>query len=137
MLVFWQVLKDELEASQLWIEKHISDHSGYHYRQNLVRQLLSSYCTRSVTSQSSCDLSETSNLFCDGSVMMNVISPAESETDMNSADNHTLDESLGMAASEFLQKELEFASDIIVTFPGHESAWCHRYSFYLASNYQL
>lgn len=87
---------------------HVSDHSGFHYRQFLLKSLIS----RTVT---------------DGSVLEQ--SPLRSE----SAVVLPKDEEAVASAEEsrinlphLLEEEVEFSTDLIDAYPGHETLWCHR-----------
>ncbi|KAJ0019679.1 hypothetical protein NQD34_007248 [Periophthalmus magnuspinnatus] len=92
-------LHDELASTRPWVSMHVSDHSGFHYRQFLIQQLLTE------------------------------LSPpqAPSSTKVNRGPaGHGLDTEELSSLLQLLQEEMELSSDLIHTFPGHEALWCHR-----------
>lgn len=93
---FLQVFLDELSSMRPWVSAHVSDHSGFHYRQFLLQELsgalappagCSSNGERSAGEEPPHDLPAVLRLFC---------------------------------------HELELVSDLIRSFPGHETLWSHR-----------
>ncbi|XP_004085451.1 protein prenyltransferase alpha subunit repeat-containing protein 1 [Oryzias latipes] len=91
-----KVFLDELSSMRPWVSAHVSDHSGFHYRQFLLQELTgalappagcSSNGERSAVEEPPHDLPAVQQLFC---------------------------------------HELELVSDLIRSFPGHETLWSHR-----------
>lgn len=82
---------------------HVSDHSGFHYRQFLLKSLISQTAM-------------------DASVLQH-----------NSLKNEPKDEEATATTEEprinltqLLEEEVEFCTDLINSYPGHETLWCHR-----------
>lgn len=71
---------------------HVSDHSGFHYRQFLLKALLA-------------ELSQVQQSNQGGSV----------------------DEPNADAISQLFHDEIELCTDLIESYPGHETLWCHRW----------
>ncbi|RVE68837.1 hypothetical protein OJAV_G00095670 [Oryzias javanicus] len=91
-----KVYLDELASMRPWVSTHVSDHSGFHYRQFLLQELTgalgppagcSSNGERSGGEAPQRDLPTILQLFC---------------------------------------REMELCSDLIQSFPGHETLWSHR-----------
>ncbi|XP_006985436.1 protein prenyltransferase alpha subunit repeat-containing protein 1 [Peromyscus maniculatus bairdii] len=104
-----KILLDELSSTKHWASMHVSDHSGFHYRQFLLKSLIS---------QTAMD---TSGL------------------QQNSLKNEPKDEEATASTEEprvnltqLLEEEVDFCTDLIDSYPGHETLWCHRrHVFYL------
>uniref|UniRef100_A0A9L0I999 Protein prenyltransferase alpha subunit repeat containing 1 n=1 Tax=Equus asinus TaxID=9793 RepID=A0A9L0I999_EQUAS len=109
-----KILLDELSSTKHWASMHVSDHSGFHYRQFLLKSLIS-------------------QTVIDGSVLEQ--NPLRSEP----ASVLPKDEEAAASTEEprinlphLLEEEVEFSTDLIDTYPGHETLWCHRrHIFYL------
>ncbi|XP_036289748.1 protein prenyltransferase alpha subunit repeat-containing protein 1 isoform X3 [Pipistrellus kuhlii] len=109
-----KILLDELSSTKHWASMHVSDHSGFHYRQFLLKSL-------------------TSQTVKDSSVLEQ--NPLRSEP----AQLLPQDEAAAASTEEpriniphLLEKEVEFTTDLIDSYPGHETLWCHRrHVFYL------
>uniref|UniRef100_A0A8C7AVG5 Protein prenyltransferase alpha subunit repeat containing 1 n=1 Tax=Neovison vison TaxID=452646 RepID=A0A8C7AVG5_NEOVI len=107
-----KILLDELSSTKHWASMHVSDHSGFHYRQFLLKSLIS-------------------QTVIDGSVLEQ--NPLRSEPAL------LKDEEAAASAEEarinlprLLEEEVEFSTDLIDSYPGHETLWCHRrHIFYL------
>ncbi|XP_058997254.1 protein prenyltransferase alpha subunit repeat-containing protein 1 isoform X2 [Mustela lutreola] len=107
-----KILLDELSSTKHWASMHVSDHSGFHYRQFLLKSLIS-------------------QTVVDGSVLEQ--NPLRSEPAL------LKDEEAAASAEEarinlprLLEEEVEFSTDLIDSYPGHETLWCHRrHIFYL------
>ncbi|KAF6327936.1 protein prenyltransferase alpha subunit repeat containing 1 [Rhinolophus ferrumequinum] len=109
-----QILLDELSSTKHWASTHVSDHSGFHYRQFLLKSLISQTVK-------------------DSSVLEK--NPLRSEPAL------VLPKDEAAAASpekpritipHLLEEEVEFSTDLIDSYPGHETLWCHRrHVFYL------
>lgn len=103
-----KILLDELSSTKHWASMHVSDHSGFHYRQFLLKSLIS-------------------QTVIDGSVLEQ--NPLRSEP----ASVLPKDEEAAASTEEprinlphLLEEEVEFSTDLIDTYPGHETLWCHR-----------
>lgn len=104
----YKVLLDELSSMKHWASMHVSDHSGFHYRQFLLKSLIS-------------------QTVIDGSVL--------EQNSLRSEPALVLSKDEAAAASteeprinlpRLLEEEVEFSTDLIDSYPGHETLWCHR-----------
>ncbi|XP_044513298.1 protein prenyltransferase alpha subunit repeat-containing protein 1 isoform X2 [Gracilinanus agilis] len=110
-----KILLDELSSTKHWASMHVSDHSGFHYRQFLLKSLISQTVTDSTVLEQNPLVSEhISDL------------PKDDDED-TSAEHHRV-----VDLSHLLEEEVEFSTDLIDNYPGHETLWCHRrHVFYL------
>ncbi|XP_067088006.1 protein prenyltransferase alpha subunit repeat-containing protein 1 [Osmerus mordax] len=105
-----KVLHDELYSMRVWVSMHVSDHSGFHYRQFLLKALVQ-------------ELSQSP-----GSP------PPSPDHQANGEGGATPLEGLSWVAGapQLFQQEMELCSDLIQAYPGHETLWSHRrHVFYL------
>ncbi|XP_033974297.1 protein prenyltransferase alpha subunit repeat-containing protein 1 isoform X2 [Trematomus bernacchii] len=123
-----KVLHDELSSMRLWVSMHVSDHSGFHYRQFLLKALITelSQTPASTSSpQQRCSTAPSSSSRLHHSQANGELSEAEAAAD----------EEWQLSANTVLQlfhQEMELCSDLIQSFPGHETLWSHRrHVFYL------
>lgn len=118
-----KVLHDELSSMRHWVSMHVSDHSGFHYRQFLLKALVQ-------------ELSQSP-----GSPPQ---SPAPTLGPRPSPAHHQANGEAMAAATpserppslatvpQLFQLEMELCTDLIQSYPGHETLWCHRrHIFYL------
>lgn len=91
----------ELQNSDLWIQKHISDHSGIHYRQFLLTRLIESNNVKE---------------FSFPRKTVDLLGETRSHESSETEDN----------IISLLLTELESNSDLIMFYEGHESLWYHR-----------
>uniref|UniRef100_A0A8C5P1G9 Protein prenyltransferase alpha subunit repeat containing 1 n=1 Tax=Jaculus jaculus TaxID=51337 RepID=A0A8C5P1G9_JACJA len=104
-----KILLDELSATKLWASMHVSDHSGFHYRQFLLKSLISQTVMDSF-------VSEQNSLGSEPKYEEEAASTEESRINL----------------PHLLEEEVEFCTDLIDSYPGHETLWCHRrHVFYL------
>ncbi|RXN22680.1 prenyltransferase alpha subunit repeat-containing 1 [Labeo rohita] len=104
-----KVLHDELSSTRLWVSMHVSDHSGFHYRQHLLKAL-----ARELSQVGETELHPTQQ-------------PNGESTAGASDDNHHND-----VIPPLFHEEMELCTDLIESYPGHETLWCHRrHVFYL------
>lgn len=104
-----QITIQELKNTESWVCSHISDHSGFHYRQFLLMT-----CIKEINSNNHHSSSLLSN-----------IQESTSETvndKRNTKDRMTVTNEVWL----LLQQELILNSDLIFSYPGHETLWCHR-----------
>ncbi|XP_018411136.1 PREDICTED: protein prenyltransferase alpha subunit repeat-containing protein 1 [Nanorana parkeri] len=92
-----KLLIDELSSTKHWVSVHVSDHSGFHYRQFLLKSLLAKAQTDS-----------------DNSAVPESPCPTIEE------EGQQLDVPL------LIEEEMELSRDLIESYPGHEALWCHR-----------
>ncbi|XP_030741007.1 protein prenyltransferase alpha subunit repeat-containing protein 1 [Echinops telfairi] len=108
-----KTLLDELSSTKHWASLHVSDHSGFHYRQFLIKSLISQTVP-------------------DGSVLDQNPSRSEPDLVLQKDEAAISTEEPRMNLSHLLEEEVEFTTDLIDTYPGHETLWCHRrHIFYL------
>ncbi|XP_058513297.1 protein prenyltransferase alpha subunit repeat-containing protein 1 [Ochotona princeps] len=109
-----QILLGELSSTKRWASMHVSDHSGFHYRQFLLKSLISQTVVDSSTVEQNSLRSEPAP------VLPNAEAAAASAAEPRINPPHLLEE------------EVEFTTDLIDSYPGHETLWCHRrHVFYL------
>uniref|UniRef100_A0A7N5JUL8 Protein prenyltransferase alpha subunit repeat containing 1 n=1 Tax=Ailuropoda melanoleuca TaxID=9646 RepID=A0A7N5JUL8_AILME len=109
-----KILLDELSSTKHWASMHVSDHSGFHYRQFLLKSLIS-------------------QTVIDGSVLEQ--NPLRSEPALvlpKDQEAASSTEEARINLPHLLEEEVEFSTDLIDSYPGHETLWCHRrHVFYL------
>ncbi|XP_040476192.1 protein prenyltransferase alpha subunit repeat-containing protein 1 isoform X3 [Ursus maritimus] len=109
-----KILLDELSSTKHWASMHVSDHSGFHYRQFLLKSLIS-------------------QTVIDGSVLEQ--NPLRSEPALvlpKDQEEAASTEEARINLPRLLEEEVEFSTDLIDSYPGHETLWCHRrHVFYL------
>ncbi|KAF5912737.1 hypothetical protein HPG69_007727 [Diceros bicornis minor] len=108
------VLQHLAKLDVKWASMHVSDHSGFHYRQFLLKSLIS-------------------QTVIDGSVLeQNALrsEPASVLPKDEAAAASTEEPRINLP--HLLEEEVEFSTDLIDSYPGHETLWCHRrHVFYL------
>ncbi|KAG6936552.1 protein prenyltransferase alpha subunit repeat containing 1 [Chelydra serpentina] len=113
-----KILLDELSSTKHWVSMHVSDHSGFHYRKFLIKSLIG----RTVTDNSVLVQNQ----------LVNEPPPSLPKDEKNEASEAACTEELRVDLPHLLEEELELCTDLIDTFPGHETLWCHRrHVFYL------
>ncbi|KFO88216.1 Protein prenyltransferase alpha subunit repeat-containing protein 1, partial [Buceros rhinoceros silvestris] len=106
-----KVLLDELSSTKYWVSMHVSDHSGFHYRQFLLKSLIG----RTVTD----------NHVVVQNQMLNEQNPSlHKEVGIAGAEAACVEEQ-SMDLPRHLEEELELCAELIETYPGHETLWCH------------
>ncbi|XP_068279823.1 protein prenyltransferase alpha subunit repeat-containing protein 1 [Nyctibius grandis] len=106
-----KVLLDELSSTKYWVSMHVSDHSGFHYRQFLLKSLIG----RTVTD---------SNILIQNQ-MVNEQNPSLQKEESAGAEA-ACEEEQSVDLPHRLEEELELCTELIDTYPGHETLWCHR-----------
>lgn len=90
-----------------WITSHVSDYSGYHYRQFLI----SCFCFKpSVSYPSECSLHK---------------AEVESAENIRCSFENVKKEELSLFV-KYLEKELVLLCELQTTYKGHETLWNHR-----------
>ncbi|XP_006022686.1 protein prenyltransferase alpha subunit repeat-containing protein 1 isoform X2 [Alligator sinensis] len=113
-----KILLNELSSTKYWVSMHVSDHSGFHYRQFLIKSL---------TGRTVAD-----NTVLVQNQLVNQQSSSLPKDEENEAAEATCAEEQRVDLSQLLEEELELCTDLIDTYPGHETLWCHRrHVFYL------
>lgn len=87
---------------------HVSDHSGFHYRQFLLKELLTELSQSPVSPSSS-----------SGPQTNGDLSGAEAASEKKQLIFSTV--------HQLFHQEAELCSDLIQSFPGHETLWSHRW----------
>ncbi|XP_055488462.1 protein prenyltransferase alpha subunit repeat-containing protein 1 [Leucoraja erinacea] len=108
-----KILLDELSSTKYWVSTHVSDHSGFHYRQFLLKSVAGN--TKGTVITHAGGLAKTSahnNFHADLA--------AHGKGEGASMEEYTADVPL------MIEEEMELCSDLIESYPGHEALWCHR-----------
>ncbi|NXT25900.1 PTAR1 protein, partial [Syrrhaptes paradoxus] len=105
-----KVLLDELSSTRYWVSVHVSDHSGFHYRQFLLKSLIG----RTVTDN---------NVLVQNQ-MVSEKSPSLQKEESGGAEAACVEEQ-SVDPLCCLEEELELCTELIDTYPGHETLWCH------------
>ncbi|XP_038625404.1 protein prenyltransferase alpha subunit repeat-containing protein 1 isoform X1 [Tachyglossus aculeatus] len=114
-----KTLLDELSSTKHWASMHVSDHSGFHYRQFLLKSLISQTLTDSTVLVQNTLVGEQSPIL-----------------PKDEASATTLVEEQGVDLLRLLEEEVELSTDLIDTYPGHETLWCHRrHVFYIRHHF--
>lgn len=88
-----------------WVSMHVSDHSGFHYRQFLLRELMMVLSQAPASPPSGA-------------------TPPEANGEPAGAEEKQL---TATTVLQLFHQELELCSDLIQSFPGHETLWSHRW----------
>ncbi|KAM6328593.1 protein prenyltransferase alpha subunit repeat-containing protein 1 isoform 2-T2 [Alca torda] len=107
-----KVLLDELSSTKYWVSMHVSDHSGFHYRQFLLKSLIG----RTVTDN---------NVLVQNQ-MVNEQNPNLQKEEESAGAEAACAEEQSVDLPRHLEEELELCTELIDTYPGHETLWCHR-----------
>ncbi|XP_017728548.1 protein prenyltransferase alpha subunit repeat-containing protein 1 isoform X3 [Rhinopithecus roxellana] len=109
-----KILLDELSSTKHWASMHVSDHSGFHYRQFLLKSLISQTVIDSSVMEQNPLRSEPA-----------LVLPKDEEAAVSTEEPR-------INLYHLLEEEVEFSTDLIDSYPGHETLWCHRrHIFYL------
>jgi len=108
---------------RLWVSMHVSDHSGFHYRQFLLKALLTELCkapecTAAATTTTTTALRQ-----------RGIPPPSAGESTRAAFRWEESSESWQpgtVTRARLFDLEVEFCSELIHSFPGHETLWCHR-----------
>lgn len=87
---------------------HVSDHSGFHYRQFLLKSLMN----QTVIVGSGLEQNHLSS-------EQTLILPKDEEASASTEEPR-------INIPHLLEEEVEFSTDLIDSYPGHETLWCHR-----------
>ncbi|KAM7025110.1 protein prenyltransferase alpha subunit repeat-containing protein 1 isoform 1-T1 [Acridotheres tristis] len=107
-----KVLLDELSSTKCWVSMHVSDHSGFHYRQFLLNSLIH----RTVTDNNTLVQNQ----------MVNEQNPSLRKEEESAETEATCAEEQSVDLPRRLDEEMELCSELIDNYPGHETLWCHR-----------
>ncbi|NXP46999.1 PTAR1 protein, partial [Heliornis fulica] len=106
-----KILLDELSSTKYWVSMHVSDHSGFHYRQFLLKSLAG----RTVTDNNVLLLNQ----------VVNEQNPSLQKEEESAGAEAACAEEQSMDLPSYLEEELELCNELIDTYPGHETLWCH------------
>ncbi|NWZ14434.1 PTAR1 protein, partial [Agelaius phoeniceus] len=106
-----KVLLDELSSTKYWVSMHVSDHSGFHYRQFLLNSLI----RRTVTDK---------NILVQKQVV-NEQNPSLQKEEESAGTEAACAEEQSVDLPGCLDEEMELCSELIDNYPGHETLWCH------------
>ncbi|NXB51032.1 PTAR1 protein, partial [Leucopsar rothschildi] len=106
-----KVLLDELSSTKCWVSMHVSDHSGFHYRQFLLNSLIH----RTVTDNNTLVQNQ----------MVNEQNPSLRKEEESAETEATCAEEQSVDLPSRLDEEMELCSELIDNYPGHETLWCH------------
>lgn len=110
----FQLFHDELSSMRPWVSMHVSDHSGFHYRQFLLQELMTALSQ--APSSSSPAMPHPSS---------GPAHPAQPEANGELAGAEEM-QLTSTTVPQLFHQELELCSDLIQSFPGHETLWSHR-----------
>ncbi|NP_001090356.1 protein prenyltransferase alpha subunit repeat-containing protein 1-A [Xenopus laevis] len=102
------LLIDELSSTKHWVSMHVSDHSGFHYRQFLLKSLLSK------TLKDFDNVGAITDLIANEE---NLCLPRDGEANWNQ---------ICFDLPYLLEEEMDLNRELVDSFPGHETLWCHR-----------
>ncbi|XP_073322796.1 protein prenyltransferase alpha subunit repeat-containing protein 1 [Pagrus major] len=125
-----KVFHDELSSMRLWVSMHVSDHSGFHYRQFLLKELITEL-SQPPPSATSSPQHHSSTV---PSSSPNHHSHAQANGELSGAEAAGEEERQPSFTTilQLFRQEMELCSDLIQSFPGHETLWSHRrHVFYL------
>ncbi|NXD05126.1 PTAR1 protein, partial [Certhia familiaris] len=106
-----KVLLDELSSTKYWVSMHVSDHSGFHYRQFLLNSLI----RRTVTDN---------NILVQNQ-MVNEQNPSLQKEEESAGTEAACAEEQSVDLQRRLDEEMQLCSELIDNYPGHETLWCH------------
>uniref|UniRef100_A0A670ZYM0 Protein prenyltransferase alpha subunit repeat containing 1 n=1 Tax=Pseudonaja textilis TaxID=8673 RepID=A0A670ZYM0_PSETE len=113
-----KILLDELSSTKHWVSIHVSDHSGFHYRQFLLKSLIVRTGTDCIIKLFDHPANQQTSCFPKDE--------ADEDAEAFCMEKQLPDHSL------YLKEEIELCTDLINTYPGHETLWYHRRQvFYL------
>ncbi|NXB08883.1 PTAR1 protein, partial [Cnemophilus loriae] len=106
-----KVLLDELSSTKYWVSMHVSDHSGFHYRQFLLNSLI----RRTVSDN---------NVLVQNQ-MVNEQNPSLQKEEESAGTEAACAEEQSVDLPRRLDEEMELCTELIDNYPGHETLWCH------------
>ncbi|NWY45014.1 PTAR1 protein, partial [Sylvia atricapilla] len=106
-----KVLLDELSSTKYWVSMHVSDHSGFHYRQFLLNSLI---CRR-----------VTDNSILVQNQMVNEQNPSLQKEEGSARTEAACAEEQNVDLPRCLDEEMDLCSELIDNYPGHETLWSH------------
>ncbi|KAL3976418.1 hypothetical protein ACER0C_022304 [Sarotherodon galilaeus] len=127
-----KVFHDELSSMRVWVSMHVSDHSGFHYRQFLLKELIAEICKRPAHTSTSCSPQRGCSTVPEGSPCPHSRSHSNGEPSGQEAGGEEDSHADFTTVLQLFHQEMDLCSDLIQSFPGHETLWSHRrHVFYL------
>ncbi|XP_077416435.1 protein prenyltransferase alpha subunit repeat-containing protein 1 isoform X2 [Vanacampus margaritifer] len=126
-----KVFHDELSTMRQWVSLHVSDHSGFHYRQFLLKKLIEELSLTPALGKN-CSPQHQFRVVPSSYLLPSVTLLANGEqSGIETMEEDKRDLELAKLF-EYFHHEMELCSDLIRSFPGHETLWSHRrHVFYL------
>ncbi|XP_019959569.1 protein prenyltransferase alpha subunit repeat-containing protein 1 isoform X2 [Paralichthys olivaceus] len=127
-----KVFHDELSSMRLWVSMHVSDHSGFHYRQFLLKELMTELYQTPPSTTTTCSSEQQSTTVPSISLPHQSHNQANRELSEAEAAGEEERQLSFTTVFQLFHQEMELCSDLIKSFPGHETLWSHRrHVFYL------
>ncbi|XP_061624290.1 protein prenyltransferase alpha subunit repeat-containing protein 1 isoform X1 [Phyllopteryx taeniolatus] len=126
-----EVFHDELSTMRQWVSIHVSDHSGFHYRQFLLKELIDEFSLTPALSKN-CSPQHQSRTVPRSWLLRPInVNANGQQSGIETTDEDERELELAKLF-ELFHQEMELCSDLIRSFPGHETLWSHRrHVFYL------
>ncbi|XP_062241009.1 protein prenyltransferase alpha subunit repeat-containing protein 1 isoform X5 [Platichthys flesus] len=121
-----KVFLDELSSMRLWVSMHVSDHSGFHYRQFLLKELITELYQTPPSTNTTCSLQHQSTTVPSISLHHQNHNQANRELSEAAAAGEGERQLSFTTVFQLFHQEMELCSDLIHAFPGHETLWSHR-----------
>ncbi|XP_026178032.1 protein prenyltransferase alpha subunit repeat-containing protein 1 [Mastacembelus armatus] len=120
-----KVFHDELSSMRLWVSMHVSDHSGFHYRQFLLKELITEFFQTPASTTTSSPQHHFSTIPRSSPHHHNDV---QANGDLSGAEATDGEDKLlsFITVLQLFRQEMELCSDLIQAFPGHETLWSHR-----------
>ncbi|XP_022075648.1 protein prenyltransferase alpha subunit repeat-containing protein 1 [Acanthochromis polyacanthus] len=132
-----KVFHDELSSMRLWVSMHVSDHSGFHYRQFLLKELITEHYQTSALATVNGSSQHWSRTVPSSGPHQHSCSQTNGELSGAEAANEDDRQLSFTTVLQLFQQEMELCSDLIQSFPGHETLWSHRrHVFYLLNQWK-
>ncbi|XP_023142351.1 protein prenyltransferase alpha subunit repeat-containing protein 1 [Amphiprion ocellaris] len=132
-----KVFHDELSSMRLWVSMHVSDHSGFHYRQFLLKELITEHYQTSASATINGSSQHWSSTLPSSGPHQHSCSQTNGELSGAEAANEDDRQLSFTTVLQLFQQEIELCSDLIQSFPGHETLWSHRrHVFYLLNQWR-
>ncbi|CAB1429996.1 unnamed protein product [Pleuronectes platessa] len=121
-----KVFLDEMSSMRLWVSMHVSDHSGFHYRQFLLKELITELYQTPPSTTTTCSLQHQSTTVPSISLHHQNHNQANRELSEAAAAGEGERQLSFTTIFQLFHQEMELCSDLIQAFPGHETLWSHR-----------
>lgn len=103
---------------------HVSDHSGFHYRQFLLKELVAELCQTpaSTTNTTTCSSPHWSG----NNSHQHICTQTNGELSGTEAGHEEERQLSFTTVLQLFHREMDLCTDLIQSFPGHETLWSHR-----------